>query len=95
MASVFLSHSSKDKAFARKLASELQANGVTVWIDEAEIRIGDSLTKKISLAIDEADLSPGTSKPATEGQIKTSQLPPCLVAARRARNADLPRRSYP
>ncbi|MDD5131306.1 MAG: toll/interleukin-1 receptor domain-containing protein [bacterium] len=55
MKKVFLSHSSRDKAFARKLASELQANGVQVWIDEAEIRVGDSLIKKISLAIDDAD----------------------------------------
>ena len=55
MPSVFLCHSSKDKAFARKLASMLKANGVDVWIDEAEVRIGDSLIHKIGSAIDETD----------------------------------------
>jgi len=55
MIKVFLSHSSKDKAFARKLSEELRANGVDVWIDEAELRIGDSLIDKIGSAINEAD----------------------------------------
>jgi hypothetical protein len=55
MPSVFLSHSWKDKAFARKLASELQRYNVDVWIDEAELRVGDSLLSKISVAIDHAD----------------------------------------
>ena len=55
MPSVFLSHSSKDKFFARKLAETLGNNGVDVWIDEAELRIGDSLIGKISAAIEKAD----------------------------------------
>jgi len=38
MPKVFLSHSWKDKAFARKLAEQLRLNGVEVWIDEAEPR---------------------------------------------------------
>jgi len=49
---IFLSHSSKDKFFARKLADGLKSHGVDVWIDEAEIKIGDSLTEKIGKAID-------------------------------------------
>jgi len=55
MPSVFLSHSSKDKFFARKLAEALTRYGVTVWIDEAELRIGDSLIEKISDAIEDSD----------------------------------------
>jgi hypothetical protein len=55
MASVFLSHSSRDKFFARKLAETLAASGVQVWIDEAELRVGDSLITKISEAIQQAD----------------------------------------
>jgi hypothetical protein len=55
MRSVFLSHSSKDKAFTRKLAERLRELGVKVWIDEAEINIGDSLQSKISEAIEETD----------------------------------------
>lgn len=55
MPSVFLSHSSKDKFFAQKIAETLRLYGVTVWIDEAEIKIGDSLIDKISKAIDAVD----------------------------------------
>ena len=49
---IFLSHSSKDKFFARKLADALKSHGVDVWIDEAEIKVGDSLTEKIGKAIE-------------------------------------------
>ncbi|PEU28639.1 hypothetical protein CN532_11480 [Bacillus wiedmannii] len=55
MPSVFLSHSSKDKFFVRKLAERLIHSGVEVWIDEAEIKIGDSLIEKISQGIKGAD----------------------------------------
>ncbi|RCW51598.1 toll/interleukin-1 receptor domain-containing protein [Halanaerobium sp. ST460_2HS_T2] len=55
MVSLFLSHSSKDKFFVRKLAERLKQNRIEVWIDEAEINIGDSLIKKIGSAIDETD----------------------------------------
>lgn len=50
--SVFLSHSSADKIFARNLAKDLQNCGVYVWIDEGEIKLGDSLIEKISEGID-------------------------------------------
>jgi hypothetical protein len=55
MPSIFLSHSSKDKFFVRRLAQDLQARGVRVWLDEAEINVGDSLTEKIGAAINEMD----------------------------------------
>ncbi|MCC5842561.1 MAG: toll/interleukin-1 receptor domain-containing protein [Opitutales bacterium] len=55
MPSLFLSHSSNDNFFARKLAEKLSQVGVKVWIDEAELRIGDSLLAKISSAIQESD----------------------------------------
>ena len=48
MSSVFLSHNSKDKPFVRKLAERLTSDGVVVWLDEAELNIGDSLIEKIS-----------------------------------------------
>ena len=45
---IFLSHTSEDKLFVRDLKTRLNAQGVTnVWLDEAEILVGDSLTKKI------------------------------------------------
>ncbi|MBW3807161.1 toll/interleukin-1 receptor domain-containing protein [Aeromonas jandaei] len=49
---IFLSHTSEDKPFVRKLKNDLEAHGVKrVWIDEAEIHIGDSLIKKIEEGI--------------------------------------------
>ncbi|MCT4500734.1 toll/interleukin-1 receptor domain-containing protein [Pseudomonas sivasensis] len=45
---IFLSHTGADKPFVRELKARLEAQGVRdVWMDEAEILVGDSLTKKI------------------------------------------------
>lgn len=55
MSSVFLSHSHKDKPFARKLTADLRHAGHIVWIDEAEILVGDSLVEKIREGIDSVD----------------------------------------
>ena len=44
----FLSHASEDKqAIARPLYDALKAAGVTVWFDEAALKMGDSLRRKI------------------------------------------------
>ena len=51
--SIFISHSSADNEFANRLAKALRINGVKVWIDEAEMMVGDSLLEKIKSAIDE------------------------------------------
>ncbi len=49
---VFISHASEDKAgLVRPLAQELRDRGVNVWYDEFELRIGDSLRRKIDLGI--------------------------------------------
>lgn len=53
--SIFMSHSSKDKFFVRTLAEHLINYGINVWLDEAEINIGDSLTEKIGKAIESTD----------------------------------------
>lgn len=55
MPSIFLSHNHNDKSFVRRLATDLIAKGIRVWIDEAEIKIGDSLIRKISSGIYEMD----------------------------------------
>lgn len=55
MASVFISHSSADKTAVRHIAGELALLGITVWIDEAEIDVGESLIAKISGAIEHTD----------------------------------------
>ena len=45
---VFISHASEDKEeVVRPLAIALQAKGVRVWYDEFEMKIGDSLRRKI------------------------------------------------
>lgn len=55
MSSVFLGHNSMDKTFVRKLARDLVLRGVRVWLDEAELLVGDSLFKKIASAIEEME----------------------------------------
>jgi hypothetical protein len=55
MSSIFLSHSHENKHFARKIAVDLRHAGHIVWIDEAEIRIGDSLIEKIRDGLDRVD----------------------------------------
>lgn len=52
---IFLSHSHADKPFVRRLASDLQRAGARVWLDKAEIKLGDSLIQKIQQGIDEMD----------------------------------------
>lgn len=69
MKSVFLSHASEDKVFARKIGFALKKIGIKVWIDEAEIQIGDTLKIKIESSIDSVDfliviLSPNSVKSA-------------------------------
>lgn len=45
---VFISHASEDKdEVVRPLALALQAGGLEVWYDEFELKIGDSLRRKI------------------------------------------------
>ena len=45
---VFISHASEDKdEVARPLAAALQDGGLRVWYDEFELKIGDSLRRKI------------------------------------------------
>ncbi|WP_448983009.1 DUF1883 domain-containing protein [Olsenella uli] len=45
---VFISHASEDKdAVARPLANALREAGLNVWYDEFEMKIGDSLRRKI------------------------------------------------
>ena len=51
MKKVFLSHSSADKQFVRKLAEDLKERGLEVWFDEWEIKVGDSIVEKIQEGI--------------------------------------------
>lgn len=55
-ARVFVSHSSKDKPFVRKLVEALKEHDLNVWFDEAEIKVGDSIVTRISEGLDSAYL---------------------------------------
>jgi hypothetical protein len=44
---VFLSHSSKDKPVVLELAKRLRSDDVRVWLDEWEIKPGDSIPHKV------------------------------------------------
>ncbi|GIW41971.1 MAG: hypothetical protein KatS3mg076_2548 [Candidatus Binatia bacterium] len=49
---VFISHASEDKdAVVRPLAHALSSGGLKVWYDEFELRIGDSLRRKIDMGL--------------------------------------------
>ncbi len=53
---LFLAHSSEDKAFVRELRTALKSRGVEkVWLDEVEIKLGDSLMIKIQGGISESE----------------------------------------
>lgn len=54
MRRVFLSHSSADKPFVRKLASDLDQCGIDVWFDEWELGVGDSLHERIAAGMDKS-----------------------------------------
>lgn len=67
LSKVFLSHSSADKAFVDRLASDLERINVSVWYAKWEIRVGDSLIEKIQQGIESNDylaiiLSPHSTK---------------------------------
>lgn len=55
MINVFISHNCKDKPMARKIAKELSKYGIKPWIDESEIKLGDSLIEKIRAGLDRMD----------------------------------------
>src|SRR3974377_632929 len=54
---VFLSHSTKDKDFVKKLAITLDANGFTPWRCEEDIESGANFVAEISRGLKESDLT--------------------------------------
>ena len=55
MGSIFISHSSKDKDFVRRLADDLKALGHRPWLDEWEIKLGDCIVTKVEAGINDCD----------------------------------------
>jgi len=52
---VFLCHSIDDHVLVLRLGKDLRSNGVDVWLDEWEIKPGDSLRRKIDEGLGNAD----------------------------------------
>src|SRR5262249_20804290 len=53
---VFLSHSSKDKAFVRRLNKDLKSHFVDTWLDEENIPLGSYITTETQRALNEANV---------------------------------------
>ena len=55
MAEVFISHRSADLRVARRLAEDLRVLGHNVWLDDDEIRVGDSILDGMNAGLLKAD----------------------------------------
>jgi len=51
---IFISHSSRDKPAAIRLASTLNFCAIDVWLDDWELEVGQSLTDEIAKAMDDS-----------------------------------------
>ena len=51
---IFISHSSRDKPAALRLASTLNFCAIDVWLDDWELEVGQSLTDEIAKAMDDS-----------------------------------------
>jgi hypothetical protein len=92
---LFISHSSKDKWFVRRVADDLKKLGHDVWVDEHRIKVGQFIPQAIQRGIDQADfvilfLSPNSAfsnwvevewvtKFMSEVQIGKIQILPALI----------------
>ena len=52
---LFLCHASGDKYFVRQVRNDLARAGHSVWMDEFEIKVGDSIVDKIDAATETAE----------------------------------------
>jgi hypothetical protein len=48
---IFISYSSKDATFVQRLADDLSAQQLKVWLDKFEMKVGDSLNQKLQEGI--------------------------------------------
>jgi hypothetical protein len=55
VAAIFISYSSRDKEFARKLATILIQHGHKPWLDDWEIKVGQSISSKIDQGLSSTD----------------------------------------
>lgn len=55
MAKLFLSHTSADKPFVKRVAEDLHARGHICWLDEWNIKVGRSILQSIETGIEDSD----------------------------------------
>jgi hypothetical protein len=55
VSNVFISHSSRDKRFAERLADDLRAAGQEPWFDAWNIRSGDHIVSELQGGLAAAD----------------------------------------
>jgi 5'-deoxynucleotidase YfbR-like HD superfamily hydrolase len=53
---IFLSHSSKDKAFVRRLNKDLQSHNFDTWLDHEKIPLGASISTAVESAVEQSDI---------------------------------------
>ena len=51
MPKIFISYSSRDRDFVERLATDLKSKNIDIWYDAWEMKVGDSLTRKIQEGI--------------------------------------------
>ncbi len=64
---IFISYARSDRLKAKRLARELQKTGASIWFDEWQLRVGDSLRERIDDALSTSDyllilLSPSSAR---------------------------------
>jgi hypothetical protein len=52
---IFIAHSSRDNGISKKIAEALKGEGFGVWYDEWKIKVGDSISQKISSGLQQGD----------------------------------------
>jgi hypothetical protein len=52
---IFISHASEDRVFVDGLVERLKSDGVDAWLGSAQIRVGDSISERISAGLDQSD----------------------------------------
>lgn len=80
MSSVFISYSIKDRNFASRLSNDLKSKGLSVWYDQWELKVGDSLIERIGAAMKAQDfLVAILSKSSVKSQWVTKELNAGLI----------------
>lgn len=87
----FISHASPDKPTVRRIARELEIYGCSVWLDEADIRVGDSIPEKVSEGLATSDaLILAYSTAATKSRWVARELYAFFMSAMRSGKLILP-----